>query len=151
MKKIAKIASLCLMFVSCAYAYPHRGAWPPIVSYGMPPGSYSQTCSSCYMDANNTLNCACADRSGIPHNTNLPAANYCLSVENINGQLNCKEWRRPNRQHRKTVDIEAGPIWNQSDAEGKCPSVCQMHQGIWTGQWNTTVWGQMSVCSCRLW
>lgn len=43
-------------------------------------------------------------------------------------------------------DVEAGPIWSQSDAERKCPQIAAGENGKWTGQWTTTVWGQMSVC-----
>lgn len=45
-----------------------------------------------------------------------------------------------------TRNIEAGPIWSQSDAEDKCPRLAAEAQGQWTGQWRTTVPGQMSVC-----
>ena len=42
------------------------------------------------------------------------------------------------------VDINAGPIWNNEDAQQKCPSVCS---GLrWNGQWATTQQGVMSVC-----
>ncbi len=44
--------------------------------------------------------------------------------------------------------VEAGPIWNQQDAEKKCPSVCEKRGG-WTGHWWTTVQGKMSVCQCK--
>jgi hypothetical protein len=47
------------------------------------------------------------------------------------------------------VTEEAGPIWNQQDAEAKCPTVCKDSNGAWTGQWWTTVWGKMSVCQCN--
>ena len=41
-------------------------------------------------------------------------------------------------------DVAAGPIWNNNDAQGKCPGVCG---GLtWNGQWTTTVPNQMSVC-----
>lgn len=42
--------------------------------------------------------------------------------------------------------VEAGPIWNQQDAEQKCPRVCGA--GQWTGHWWTTVPNTMSVCQC---
>lgn len=45
-------------------------------------------------------------------------------------------------------DVKAGPIWNNGDAQMKCPSVCQKAGGKWNGQWNTTVPGKMSVCGC---
>jgi Mannan-binding protein len=44
-------------------------------------------------------------------------------------------------------DVNAGPIWNQGDAERKCPSVCRSPER-WNGQWRTTVPGKMSVCGC---
>jgi rubredoxin len=43
-------------------------------------------------------------------------------------------------------DVRAGPIWNQQDAELKCPVVATAVRGRWTGHWTTTEWGQMSVC-----
>lgn len=43
-------------------------------------------------------------------------------------------------------DVEVGPIWNQSDAEGKCRRAADQSHGRWTGQWRTTRTGEMSVC-----
>jgi hypothetical protein len=48
----------------------------------------------------------------------------------------------------KTFD--AGPIWNQQDANKKCPALCKTNSGTWTGQWWTTVPNQMSVCQCTV-
>ena len=45
-------------------------------------------------------------------------------------------------------DVDAGPIWNQSDAQEKCPRVCQP-PASWNGQWRTTVPGRSSVCGCE--
>jgi hypothetical protein len=41
-------------------------------------------------------------------------------------------------------DVNAGPIWNNADAQTKCPTVCTSL--AWNGQWTTTVPGRMSVC-----
>lgn len=48
----------------------------------------------------------------------------------------------------KSFDAEAGPIWNNQDAPGKCPATCSAYASAWNGQWKTTVPGQMSVCGC---
>ena len=40
----------------------------------------------------------------------------------------------------------AGPIWNQGDADVKCPALAVTNKAVWTGQWWTTVPGSMSVC-----
>ena len=48
-----------------------------------------------------------------------------------------------------TLDVPAGPIWNQQDAEKKCPIICAAHLGTWNGQWKTVVNGEMSVCGCE--
>lgn len=48
------------------------------------------------------------------------------------------------------VDIPAGPIWNQDDANEKGPAVAAAHQGKWTGQWNTVVQNEMSVVEVEL-
>ncbi len=45
--------------------------------------------------------------------------------------------------------VEAGPIWNQADAEKKCPQIARQNNATWTGQWWTTVQGQMSVCEIQ--
>lgn len=52
----------------------------------------------------------------------------------------------PTNNQSGTRDVEAGPIWNQADAERKCPALATRHGLRWTGHWHTTVPGQMSVC-----
>lgn len=47
-----------------------------------------------------------------------------------------------------TCNVNAGPIWNQNDANQKCPTTCNAGYGPWNGQWWTTVPNQMSVCQC---
>ena len=42
--------------------------------------------------------------------------------------------------------VEAGPIWNQADANQKCPALASANGGNWTGGWWTTQEGVMSVC-----
>jgi len=46
----------------------------------------------------------------------------------------------------ETKDVNAGPIWNNNDAQVKCPATCSPNNVKWNGQWRTTVEGQMSVC-----
>ncbi len=48
----------------------------------------------------------------------------------------------------KSFDAKAGPIWNNEDAPGKCPTTCGAYSSSWNGQWTTTIPGQMSVCGC---
>ena len=43
--------------------------------------------------------------------------------------------------------IEAGPIWNQADANTKCTALAKENNARWTGQWWTTVPNEMSVCA----
>ncbi len=43
-------------------------------------------------------------------------------------------------------DVNAGPIWDNADAQRKCPAVCG--DAGWDGNWHTTAPGVMSVCSC---
>ncbi|MGA8385076.1 MAG: mannan-binding lectin, partial [Candidatus Cybelea sp.] len=50
----------------------------------------------------------------------------------------------------RTISVEAGAIWNQADAQRKCPEVAKANGGTWNGQWRTTVPGRMSVCELRL-
>ena len=46
------------------------------------------------------------------------------------------------------ADVDAGPLFNQQEAEAKCPGVCKGQGQVWNGQWTTTVQGQQSVCGC---
>ena len=46
-------------------------------------------------------------------------------------------------------DVPAGPIWNQADAETKCARLATQLGGKWTGQWKTTVPGEISVCGIK--
>jgi mannan-binding protein len=46
-------------------------------------------------------------------------------------------------------DVSAGPIWNDIDAKGKCPNVCQQNGAArWSGQWHTLPGTATSVCDC---
>lgn len=45
--------------------------------------------------------------------------------------------------------ITIGPIWNNNDANYKCPRVCFNRGSRWTGQWWTVRPSQASVCQCR--
>ena len=46
-------------------------------------------------------------------------------------------------------DVDAGPIWNNQDAQTKCPTTCQNASGgTWNNQWRTTIPNKMSVCGC---
>lgn len=47
-----------------------------------------------------------------------------------------------------TVDVPAGPLWSNADAEQKCPAICASYGGTWNGQWKTVVEGKMSVAGC---
>jgi hypothetical protein len=47
-----------------------------------------------------------------------------------------------------TMDVPAGPIWNNDDAKLKCPSICASYGGTWNGQWTTVVQGKLSVAGC---
>lgn len=46
-------------------------------------------------------------------------------------------------------DIQAGPIWSNQHAQQVCPRVCSNQGMTWDGNWRTTQWGRMSVCSCE--
>jgi len=47
------------------------------------------------------------------------------------------------------VDVAAGPIWSNADANIKCPKVCST--GLqWNKQWRTTEYATMSVCGTTI-
>jgi hypothetical protein len=45
-------------------------------------------------------------------------------------------------------NLPAGPIRDDADAAGQCRRVCGTQGGCATGEWVTTVPGEMSVCGC---
>jgi hypothetical protein len=61
----------------------------------------------------------------------------------VPGQMSVCECALP-----ATTAVEAGPIWNNADSNGKCPSACSSVGRTWDGNWWTTIPGQMSVCEC---
>ncbi len=48
----------------------------------------------------------------------------------------------------ETVAIGEGPIWNNPDAQDKCPGICAAVGGDWEGAWWTVTPNQFSVCQC---
>lgn len=43
--------------------------------------------------------------------------------------------------------VQAAPIWNNTDAKTKCPSLQSKYNSkTWKGSWTTTAWGRMSGC-----
>lgn len=51
--------------------------------------------------------------------------------------------------HAQACSVNAGPIFNQSQANTVCPTTCTKGSyGPWTGQWWTTQPNVMSVCQC---
>lgn len=61
-----------------------------------------------------------------------------------------RDWARRDYGRTVTREVDAGPIWNQRDAEAKCPGVASRAGGQWTGQWRTVEAGRASVCEIRL-
>ena len=47
------------------------------------------------------------------------------------------------------INIDAGPIWNNNDSQGKCPRVCGNNGRVWTGDWRTVGFNK-SVCARAL-
>ncbi|MFK4878216.1 mannan-binding protein [Lactococcus petauri] len=59
--------------------------------------------------------------------------------------LSIKETQKIPSTTKYAIDIPAGPIWNQKDAELKGPIIAAAHLGRWTGHWKTVIPGKMSV------
>ena len=47
-----------------------------------------------------------------------------------------------------TMNVPAGTLQNNDDANAKCPAICASYGGTWNGQWTTVVAGQLSVAGC---
>lgn len=45
-------------------------------------------------------------------------------------------------------NLQAGPIFNNNDAQQKCQQTCGVGGTSWDGNWVTTIPGQMFVCHC---
>lgn len=87
---------------------------------------------ACYMGnaLNGTTN-DCGKPLPIPGN-----AGYC-------GPTQLPDCKKPN-----SIDVNAGPIWDNQDAQTKCPKTCANVNLKWNNQWTTTVLDEMSVCGC---
>lgn len=48
------------------------------------------------------------------------------------------------------VNIPAGPLWSNDDAQEKGPRIAAAHLGKFTGQWTTVVESEMSVVEVEL-
>lgn len=48
------------------------------------------------------------------------------------------------------VNIPAGPLWNNDEAQALGPRIAAAHQGRFTGQWTTVVPNAMSVVEVEL-
>ncbi|HSK72013.1 MAG TPA: mannan-binding lectin [Pyrinomonadaceae bacterium] len=48
------------------------------------------------------------------------------------------------------VNIPAGPLWSNDEAQKIGPLIAAAHQGKFTGQWSTVVEGEMSVVEVEL-
>jgi hypothetical protein len=46
------------------------------------------------------------------------------------------------------IVVQAGPIWNNNDAQTKCPKATKAKNCNWNKQWWTTIPNKMSVCEC---
>lgn len=49
----------------------------------------------------------------------------------------------------RAAEVSAGPIWNNMDAQNKCPNVCRQNGNArWNGNWRTLPGTATSVCDC---
>ena len=86
-------------------------------------------------------------KSFITISDDMPNGNYRLvyySVERMSGKVTEASFNFV-KSVENPFSINAGPIWNNADAQKKCPAATK-HYGGWNGQWTTTIPGRMSVC-----
>jgi hypothetical protein len=115
------------------------------------PGNYYRTCHACNFQPNSgILSCQCLDKNQQYTNqpTHMYVSHQCGYIQNINGNLVCTDYVKPNIP-TITRTISAGPIWNNNDAKHRCHRTCHSNGGHWNGQWWTTDPGTNSVCQCK--
>ncbi|MDQ0504551.1 mannan-binding lectin [Xanthobacter agilis] len=78
---------------------------------------------------------------------NIWDGNWKTVVPGQEAMCRCQPAAMRGESHGRAVEIEAGPIWNDADAAGKCARVCG-GMNWWNGQWRTTISGRQSVCGC---
>lgn len=113
----------------------------------LPRGNYQKTCKKCYMD-HHWLRCKCRTENGFWQHTAVHVPERCSRVQNINGYLTCTNYRKPREHYARLFEVTHGPLWNQRDANHKCPRWCDLAGGRWTGQWRTKN-VRYSVCQCK--
>lgn len=142
MKKLLGIFALCVSMLLPILSFSASMSGP------FPRGNYYQSCHNCSFNGR-WLSCFCKDRNGFVNESSLRVPHRCNFVENLDGNLTCTHWQhRRHFPHRIKLNFNAGPIFTQLEARHRCPRVCGNHWGSWTGNWNTVVPGQMSVCQC---
>ena len=137
MKIISKILAaltIVVALLATVYAAP---AWPN--------GNFNQTCKRCTFDGK-VLSCKCQNDNGRNRWTSMRVGPRCMFVQNVNGNLTCTG--KAGRPGRRRITRSAGPIFNQSQANHRCPRVCGRVNRSWNGQWWTVRNGSDSVCQC---
>lgn len=79
--------------------YPHRPTRSRVCKLDgqLPPGSFSRTCPQVNYQCNweqDKLSAVCKSRNGQLKKSALVGASTCANVENIDGKLVCRKWRR---------------------------------------------------------
>ncbi|MBS0321222.1 MAG: hypothetical protein JSR18_11820 [Proteobacteria bacterium] len=46
------------------------------------------------------------------------------------------------------TDVNADIIWDDNDAKGKCPALCEAKHLYWMGTWRKVGWMDQPVCAC---
>ena len=82
----------------------------------------------------NCVGCHAGATLAYPTSGNQPSANFSFLL-GLATEQQCS-------------DIDAGPIFSQSEADARCPNVCSGVEAQWNGQWTTTQFGVASVCGC---
>jgi len=72
-----------------------------------------------------------------------------MSIQSITSSLLVELSLQEQEIFSGTGNVIAGPIWNNEDAKGKCPRVCNSVGLKWDGNWFTFDPGKNSVCNCN--
>lgn len=134
-------------FLECKTPRSLQPSEPPQPAYHqLPAGNYLNSCHTCRFKKH-YLFCQCRNLLGGWSETSTYVPNHCRFIENYHGQLACVNTHHY-KHFRNAMWASAGPLWNDREAQQKCPGVCSINLREWSGKWHMVTHGRNGVCEC---